>query len=123
MRRNTTSVAAASATVGLNIHKAKRSSNTTRRTPINPITPDGDTLEDVECFTYLVTIIDERVRSDADVKTKIVKAKTSSSQLKNMWNSKQLLTFSIKVTIFNMNIKTVLLYEGETGRTTTTVNK
>ncbi|VDP56889.1 unnamed protein product [Schistosoma margrebowiei] len=43
-------------------------------------------------------------------------------QLKNMWNSKQL-SINIKVTIFNTNVKAVLLYEAETWRTTTTIIK
>ncbi|VDP52900.1 unnamed protein product [Schistosoma mattheei] len=35
---------------------------------INPITLDGETLEDLEPFTYLGDIIDEQGGSDADVK-------------------------------------------------------
>ncbi|VDP67860.1 unnamed protein product [Schistosoma mattheei] len=55
-------VAAVSESVGLNIHKE------------NPITLDGKTLEDVESFTYLGSIIDEQGGSDADLKAKIGKA-------------------------------------------------
>ncbi|VDP19760.1 unnamed protein product [Schistosoma margrebowiei] len=88
----------------------------------NPITLDGETLEDVESFTYLGSIIDEQGGSDADVKARIGKARTEFLQLKNIWNSKQLST-NIKVRIFNTNTKAVPLYGTETWRTTTTTIK
>ncbi|VDO63418.1 unnamed protein product [Schistosoma margrebowiei] len=60
----------------------------------------------VESFTYLGSIINEQGGSDADVKVRIGKAKAAFLQLKNIWNSKQLLT-NIKVRIFNTNVKIV----------------
>ncbi|VDO73327.1 unnamed protein product [Schistosoma mattheei] len=62
------------------------------------------------------TIIDEHGGSDVDVKARIGKA-AAYLQLKNIWNSKQLSTNS-KVRTFNTNVKTVLLYGGETWRST-----
>ncbi|VDO53900.1 unnamed protein product [Schistosoma margrebowiei] len=58
----------------------------------NPITRDGETLENVESFTYLGSIIDEQGGSDADVKARIGKARTAFLQLKNIWNSKHFST-------------------------------
>ncbi|VDO52788.1 unnamed protein product [Schistosoma margrebowiei] len=87
-----------------------------------PITLDGETLKDVESFTYLGSIIDEQGGSDADVKARIGKAKTAFLQLENIWNSKQPST-NIKVTIFNTNVKAVLLYGAETWRTAITTIK
>ncbi|VDO63164.1 unnamed protein product [Schistosoma margrebowiei] len=55
--------------------------------------------------------------SDADVKARIGKARAAYLQLRNIWNSKQLLT-NTKVRIFNTNVKTVPLYGAETWRTT-----
>ncbi|VDP53023.1 unnamed protein product [Schistosoma margrebowiei] len=89
---------------------------------VDPITLDGETLEDVENFTYLGSIIDEQGGSDANVKARIGKARTAFLQLKNIWNSKQLST-NIKVRIFNTNVKAVLLYGAKTSRTTTTTIK
>ncbi|VDP50120.1 unnamed protein product [Schistosoma margrebowiei] len=37
----------------------------------NPITIDGENLEDVKTFTYLGSIIDEHGGSDADVKARL----------------------------------------------------
>ncbi|VDO67189.1 unnamed protein product [Schistosoma margrebowiei] len=50
----------------------------------NPITTDGEGLEDVKTFTYLGSIIDEHGGSDADVKARIGKARAAYLQLKNI---------------------------------------
>ncbi|VDP41775.1 unnamed protein product [Schistosoma curassoni] len=118
----TASVAAVSASVGLSIHKGKTKVLKFNTENSNTITLDGETLEDVESFTYLGSIIDEQGGSDADMKVRIGKARAAFLQLKNIWNSKQLST-NIKVRIFNTNVKVVLLYGAETLRTTTTISK
>ncbi|VDO91851.1 unnamed protein product, partial [Schistosoma margrebowiei] len=122
MQIKTASIAAVSASVGLSIHKGKTKVLKFKAENSNSITLDGETLEDVESFTYLGSIIDEQGGSDADVKARIGKARTAFLQLKNIWNSKQLST-NIKVRIFNTNVKAVLLYEAETWRITTTIIK
>ncbi|VDO88747.1 unnamed protein product [Schistosoma curassoni] len=84
---------------------------------INSIKLDGEALEEADIST-----IGGQGGSDADVKASIGKATTAFLQLKNIWNSKQLST-NINITIFNTNVKTVLLYEDDSWRTTTTINK
>ncbi|VDP51791.1 unnamed protein product [Schistosoma margrebowiei] len=116
MQEKTTSVAAASAAVGLNIHKRKSKILRYNTACNNRITLDGD-LEDVKTFTYLGDIIDEHGGSDVYVKARIVKARATCLQIKNIWNSKQLST-NTKVRIFNTIIRTVLLYGAETWRST-----
>ncbi|CAH8500376.1 unnamed protein product [Schistosoma intercalatum] len=116
---NTTSVAAASASVGLNIHKGKSKILKYNTENINPIILDGEALEDVESFTYLGSIIDEQGGPDVGVNVKIGKARAASIQLKNIWNSKQL-SVNIKVRFFNTNVNTILLYRTEMWRTTKT---
>ncbi|RTG91258.1 uncharacterized protein DC041_0009825 [Schistosoma bovis] len=91
----TASVAAVSASVGLNIHKGKTKVLKFETENSNPITLDGETLEDVESITHLGSIVDEQGGS-------ICKARVAFLQLKNIWNSKQLST-NIKVRIFNTN--------------------
>ncbi|VDO49652.1 unnamed protein product [Schistosoma margrebowiei] len=117
MQEKTTSVAAASAAIGLNIHKGKSKVLRYNTVCTNPITIDGKDLEDVKTFTYLGSIIDEHGGSDADVKARIGRAKAAYLQLRNVWTSKQLST-NTKFRIFNTNVKTVLLYGVETWRTT-----
>ncbi|VDO83639.1 unnamed protein product [Schistosoma curassoni] len=120
MQKRATSVAAASAAVGLNIPKGKSKILRYQTACTNPITIDGEDLEDVKTFTYLSSIIDEHGGSDADVKARIGKARIAYLQLKNIWNSKQLST-NTKVRIFNTNVKTVLMYGAETWRTTKSI--
>ncbi|VDP46959.1 unnamed protein product [Schistosoma margrebowiei] len=60
MQEKTTSVAVASAAaISLNIHKGKSKILRYNTACNNPITIDGEDLEDVKTFTYLVSIIDE----------------------------------------------------------------
>ncbi|VDP73453.1 unnamed protein product, partial [Schistosoma curassoni] len=88
MQEKTTSVAAASAAVGLDIHKGKSRILRYNTACTNPVTIDGEDLEDVKVFTYLGSIIDEQRGSDADVKARIGKARAAYLQLENIWNSK-----------------------------------
>ena len=120
MQEKTTSVAAAPTAVGLNIHKGKSKTLRYNTACTNRITLDGEALEDVKTFTYLGSIIDEHGESDADVRARIGKGRAAYLRLKNIWNSQQLST-NTKLTIFNTNVKAVLLYEAETWRTTKTI--
>ncbi|VDO57159.1 unnamed protein product [Schistosoma margrebowiei] len=117
LKEKTTSVAAASAVVDVNIHKEKSKILRCNTACTNPVTLEGEHLQDVKTFTYLGSIIDEQGGSDADVKARIGEARAAYLQLRNIWNSKQLST-NTKVMIFNTNVKTVLLYGAETWRTT-----
>ncbi|VDP79102.1 unnamed protein product [Schistosoma curassoni] len=108
MQEKTNSVAAASAAIGLNIHKSKSEILRYNTAWTNPITIDGEDLGDVKTFTYLGTIIDEQGGCDADVKARIGKARAAYIQPDNIWNSKQLST-NAKYRIFNTNVETVLL--------------
>ncbi|VDP04607.1 unnamed protein product [Schistosoma margrebowiei] len=69
MQIKTASVAAISELIGLNIHKGKTKVLKFKTDNSNPTTLDDETLEDVESFTYLGSIIDEQGGLDADVKS------------------------------------------------------
>ncbi|KAH9581780.1 Laminin subunit gamma-1 [Schistosoma haematobium] len=84
-----TSIAAASAAVGLNIHEGKSKILRYNTTCINRITIDREALEDVKTFTYLGSIIDEHGGFDADVNAQIGIARAVYLQLKDIWKSKQ----------------------------------
>ncbi|VDP80335.1 unnamed protein product [Schistosoma mattheei] len=89
MQIKTASVAAVSASVGLSIQKGKAKVLKFKAENSNPITLDGETLEDVESFTYLGSIIDEQGGSDADVKARIGKARAAFLPIEqDIWNSK-----------------------------------
>ncbi|VDP30132.1 unnamed protein product [Schistosoma curassoni] len=67
MQEKTTSVAAASTAVGLNIHKRENKILRYNTACTNQITLIEEALEDVKTFTYLGRIIDEYGGSDATV--------------------------------------------------------
>ncbi|VDO99894.1 unnamed protein product [Schistosoma mattheei] len=90
MQKKIANVAAVSASVGLNMYKGKSKILTYKTENTNPITLDGETMEDVESFTYMGSIIDEQGGSDADIKARFGKALPAFLQLKNIWNSKRL---------------------------------
>ncbi|VDP53635.1 unnamed protein product [Schistosoma margrebowiei] len=90
MHEKTTSVAAASAAVGLNINKGKSEILRYNTACTNPITIDGEYLEDVKTVAYVSSIIDEQGGSDADVKARVGKSSAAYLQLKNIWKSKPL---------------------------------
>ncbi|VDP20363.1 unnamed protein product [Schistosoma margrebowiei] len=112
-----TSVAEASASVGLNIHQGKCKILRYNKPCNNRITLD----EDVKTSTYLSSIIDEHGRSDAAVKAWIYNGRATYLHLKNIWNSKQL-SNNTNVRIFSTNVKTVLLYCAETWKTTEAIS-
>ncbi|VDO64666.1 unnamed protein product [Schistosoma curassoni] len=106
MQVKTKSVAAAPASVGLNIQKRESVIVKYNTENNNTFLLHEETLEHMGTFTYMDSIIDERGGSDAEVRVRIGKAKTESLKLKNIWNSKQLST-NIQVKIFITNVKTV----------------
>ena len=83
----------------------------------------GDSnLEEFETFTYLGSVINQQGGTDADVKTRIGKARAAFITLKNIWRS-NLITSRTKIRLFNSNVKSALLYGAETWRTTKTTIK
>ncbi|VDP58635.1 unnamed protein product [Schistosoma mattheei] len=80
MQRKATRVAAASASVGLNIYKGKSKiiKYNTENTKLTTL--DEEAVEQVESFTYLGSITDERGGSDVDIKARIGKAKDAEEE-------------------------------------------
>ncbi|VDP85906.1 unnamed protein product [Schistosoma mattheei] len=85
MQEKMTSVATASAAVGLYIHKGKSKILRYNTACNNPIIFDREALVDVKTFTYVGSITD-----DVNVKVRISKTRAAYLQLKNIWDSKQL---------------------------------
>ena len=122
MQEKTNNVAQFSACLGLNIHKGKSKVLKINTSSNTPITLEGTNLEEVDSFTYLGSIIDTQGGTDADVRVRIGKARSSFKQLKKVWNCNNL-TLHTKVRIFNTTVKPVLLYGAETWRITAAISK
>ena len=73
--------------------------------------------KEVDSFTYLGSVMDKNGGTDADVKTRIGKARSAFNMLKRTWSSRVIGT-TTKVRLFNSNVKSVLLYGAERWRTT-----
>ena len=78
---------------------------------------EGEELGEVESFTYLGSVMDKSEGTDADVKTRIGKARSPLNMLKKVWSSRIIGTTN-KVRLFNSNVKSVLLYGAERWWTT-----
>ncbi|KAL9968248.1 hypothetical protein ACROYT_G026600 [Oculina patagonica] len=83
---------------------------------------DGHEIEKVEQFSYLGSVIDVQGGADADVKTRIGKARQAFIALKPVWRSKRI-SLKTKLRLFNSNVNTVLLYGSESWKTTQDVVK
>ena len=83
---------------------------------------EGEGLEEVESFRYLGSIVDTRGGTEADVKTRISKARAAFHILRNVWKSR-VIGKTTKIRLFNTNVKSVLLYGAETWRMNKTTLK
>ena len=87
-----------------------------------PIMLDGEALEDVESFRYLGSIVDTRGWAEADVKTRISKARAAFHILRIVWKSR-IIGKTTKIRLYRTHFKSVLLYGAETWRMNNTTPK
>ena len=85
MQYKTTYLARISAQLGLTINKKKTKILRLNTTCERPIMLEGEGLEEVESFRYLGSIVDTRGGTEADVKTRISKARAAFHILRNVW--------------------------------------
>ncbi|XP_078357393.1 uncharacterized protein LOC144642296 [Oculina patagonica] len=117
MQGKTTGLAATSERAGLKINRGKSKVMRINTINENPITVEGEQLEEVDSFTYLGSVIDKGGGTDVDVGARIGKARAAFNMLKNIWKFKEIRT-ETKLRIFNSNVKSVPLYGSETWRRT-----
>lgn len=108
------------ALLGLKINSSKTKVMRINSKNNTPITMDQNSLEDVNSFTYLGSIISVEGGTEDDVQARIGKARTTFNMLRNIWKAKNL-SLKTKLQIFNSNVKTTLLYGSESWKTTTTI--
>ena len=122
MQDKTQDLARISQSTGLIIHPGK-----TKVLKININRDEGirindKTIEEVDSFTYLGSIIDSKGGVEADVKTRIGKARGAFRKLQNIWRSGTI-RMATKLRLFNTNVKSILLYGSETWKLTKQIAK
>ena len=122
MQGKTTDLDSVSRSIGLRIHPGK--TKVLRMGPVssNPIIIGTTSLEEVDSFTYLGSIVDKQGGTEADIKARIAKARTAFKQLTTVWKASNV-SLRTKLRLFNSNVKSVLLYGCETWTTTKTAVK
>ena len=114
MQEKTTQLEKSAAKLGLSASNAKTKSmrmNVTNTTPIMLQTGD---IEEFSSFIYLGSTVSTTGGTDDDVKARIGKARVVFTI--KIWKSRDIAT-SVKLQLFNSNVKSVLLYGSETWRT------
>ena len=82
MQEKTNSVKDSSAQIGLHINRGKTKVLKISTTITEPVQLDDDLLEEVNCFTYLGSVVDTQGGTDFDVRARIGKARAVFLQLR-----------------------------------------
>lgn len=103
-------------TVGLVINTKKTKSLRINTTNNNNFVIDNTTIEDVQKFNYLGSIISTKGGCEEDIANRIKQARAAFARLWATWRSPHL-SRNTKLRIFNACIKSTLLYGSETWHT------
>ncbi len=113
MQRRTNMIAETSKKVGLEINIQKTKILRINAKSQEPISIGDQILEDVTCFEYLGSKLDEVGGTLADVKSRINKSRTAFASLAKVWNTNNI-SIKTKLRLFKSNVLSVLLYGAET---------
>ena len=108
--------------LGLKINERKTKEMRLNTTNEEEITVNGHTLERVEQFQYLGSLITKQGGTEEDVEQRIRKAKGVFAQLRSIWLSQELRR-KTKMRIFESNVKSVLLYGCQTWKITKNITR
>jgi hypothetical protein len=97
----------------INIKKTKALRINTSKT--DPFTLRGESIEDVDSFTYMGSVVAKDGGARQDVAERILKASGAFVQLYPVWKNSSISTRT-KLPIFCSNVKSVLLYGSETWK-------
>ena len=122
-KKKPTKLSEKSIRLGLDIYKQKTQVLKINTSNKESVKINEIQLKEVETFTYLGSIINQKGGTDDDVKAPIGKVKTAIILLKNIWKANNI-SRQTKIRLFNSNVKSVMLNGSETWRMTrTTIRK
>lgn len=98
---------------GLRVNCSKTKEMRLNNTDAASIKVNGETVERVEQFTYLGSVMSPQGGTESDVEARINKARAAFGRLKPVWRS-SIISRRTKIRIFDSNVKSVLLYGCET---------
>ena len=122
MQTKLNKIAEVSSKVGLKINTKKTKFITVNGNGNPEIQINNQSIEKVDKFCYLGSVINEKGGTDEDIKMRIGKAQYTFNKLSKVWNSNNI-SRKTKIIIFNSNIKSVLLYGAESWRDNKTQTK
>ena len=102
-RKKTELLNTVSTQLGLNINRSKTRIMKANTKNNNPITMNGEPLEETDSFTYLGSTFNKHGGTAEDVKARIQKARVAFVMLRKIWRAKQIKT-NTKLRIFNSNV-------------------
>ncbi|XP_044573421.1 uncharacterized protein LOC123257663 [Drosophila ananassae] len=102
--------------VGLSINASKTKAMRFNNSNQGSITISGKTVDFVDHFTYLGTIISSSGGVEKDVESRLCKARSAFGRLHRIWRNQQI-SRRTKLRIFNACVKSILLYGAETWLT------
>ena len=101
--------------VGLQINIKKTETMHTSQEPTNPIIIEGEPVKNTNKFTYLGSVLSVEDGALSDINARLTKARFAFCNLQNIWKSNKY-SLSLKMKIYNSNVKSILLYGAETWR-------
>jgi hypothetical protein len=104
MQSKISSLASHSSQVGLHIHPDKTKILKIIASSTEAVKLGDNNLEEIKSFTYLGSVISQQGGTDANVKTRIGKARASYKALKNIWRS-HLISIRTKIHLFNSKVR------------------
>ena len=105
------------AKVGLHVNKDKTKTMRNNCQTVDPVKLGEQDIEDVTEFTYLGAKVTKDGNTEAEIKTRINKARGAFAALKNIWKTK-MISRKTKIRIFKSNVLSVLLYAAESWKVT-----
>ena len=101
--------------IGLKINSKKTKIITLNSLKTPAVCIGNEPIEEVEDFSYLGSNVSDNNGTSKEIKSRIQKARTVFCQLNNLWRQNKL-SYKTKLSIYNSNVKSVLLYGAESWR-------
>ena len=101
--------------MGLEINGPKTKVISINTTLDAPLTIAGETLERVDSFTYLGSVISKDGSAQKDIKNRLIKARNTFVSLKPVWRS-SVYSIRTKPHLYNSIVKYVIMYDRNAGK-------